>query len=404
MRKRYKYIIATTSFVCSAIVFAQQFGDPANIPVGRFDFTPTLDTGLQFDDNVIQDDAGSIKSWSRIIAPQFDFSTTYGASDFIIAYKLVDQTYFSSSEDNYTDHYARIGVDSELSARHRFSANARYTNGHDARGSNFSIGQGSSLDEVDQYDEIQAAASYSYGAFNSDGRLEVELSVLDKDYDINTEDYLVRDRKSSRLGSSFLYRVGPLTDFAIDYERTFVDYDFSLDENNPLDSTEDSILAGVEWEATSKTSGFAKIGYQRKDFNSSQREDFSGFDWSLGVTWEPTQYSQFDVNTNSNTNETNGEGNFIRSELYSIAWRHEWVERFRTSTSLTLSEDSYEGQVIDDLAIRTDDNMRFKVSAFYMYRRWLSFEFSYAYDERDSNRETIDFNRNRFSFKAFVTL
>lgn len=392
-----------------AVVFcqasgAQQFQDAASLELGGVDFTPTLDVGLEYDSNVIQDDENIVESWSRVIAPQLNFNTIYGASDISVAYRVVDQTYFSSSGDDYTDHFLRASVDFEINVRNRFALNARYLDGHDARGASFSIGQGDNLVGVDRFEESQFDLSYSYGSFNADGRLEFDLMFLDKNYEIESDEYRVRNREETRAGVGFLYRLGPLTDLAVDYERTLVNYDFSINPLNPLDSIENSILLGLEWDATAKTSGFAKVGYQEKNFDSEDRDDFEGIDWSLGVTWEPFEYSQINIVTRADTNETNGEGNFIRTNYHSIEWNHTWLDRLRTSVSYRLANNRYEGQVVDGTAIRSDDESRVRFSTYYQSKRWLSFELSYTLDERDSNRNIIDFDRNRVLLSALVTL
>ncbi|MDG1255693.1 MAG: hypothetical protein P8N90_10855 [Glaciecola sp.] len=54
--------------------------------------------------------------------------------------------------------------------------------------------------------------------------------------------------------------------------------DFTQDITNPLDSRANSALIGVRWNSTRNTTGFAKIGMQQKNFDSSLRPDFSGAD------------------------------------------------------------------------------------------------------------------------------
>jgi len=57
-----------------------------------------------------------------------------------------------------------------------------------------------------------------------------------------------------------------------------------------------------------------------------------------------------------------------------------------------------------DVYKRQDDNFRFQASLYYQFRRWINIELGYIYDERDSNRDDIDFGRNQFLINALFTL
>nr|WP_136250276.1 outer membrane beta-barrel protein [Ningiella ruwaisensis] len=388
----------------SGSALAQQFEDAASIEFGSFDLTPTLDLGLRYDDNITRADSDEISSWSRIVSPQVSMESALGASQVTLAYRLRNEDFFSSSEDDYTDHFFLAQSDMEFNSRNRLIATYNFEDGHDARGSNFSIGTGAQLTEPDQYKQSEFDLLYSYGAFNADGRIDINLDLTDLDYDINTPVYLARDRRFASAAATFFYRIGAATDAVFEVDFTSVDYKFALDPLNKLDSNQISYLVGVVWEATAQTSGRAKIGYQEKDFESPLRQDFYGVDWELGVLWEPVEYSSLELITRSDTNETNGEGNFIRGETFSAIWRHEWLERLRSRVSVSVGNDRYEGQLIDDLTIRSDDNRRFQASLYYQFRRHINFEVGYVYDERESNRESIDFGRNQFIINALITL
>lgn len=401
-----KLIKVTSVILCSIIsaaASAQQFQDAANVEFGRFDVTPTLDFGFRYDDNVIRSSANKIDSWSQIISPQVVMLTSFGASQVRLGYRLRNERFYSSSQDNYTDHFLTAGVDFELNARHRLDMGLEHTDSHEDRGTGFSIGNATAINTPDQFKQTEFDTLYSYGAFNADGRIEVNFNVTNRDYDVSSPRYLARDRTFTKLGGTFFYRIGAATDATFDIIFRSVDYKFALNPLSTLNSEETSYLIGLKWEATAQTSGFAKVGYQEKDFESSLREDFDGIDWVAGVIWEPVEYSAVEFTTRHDTNETNGEGNFIRSRDYEVEWRHEWLERVRSSASYTWGSDRYEGQ-IGAFGIREDDLIRFKASVYYQFRRWVNIEMGYIYDERESNRTAIEYDRNQFIINALFTL
>ncbi|MDT0595961.1 outer membrane beta-barrel protein [Glaciecola petra] len=407
----YKAKKITSAIACFLLVstgstsaLAQQFDDAASVQFGGFEVIPTVDIGVKFDDNVSQLASDEISSWSRIVSPQVSMISSLGASQVDFGYRIKNEDFFSSKEDNYTDHFLTAGADVELSARHRVNARLDFEDGHDARGSGFSIGNGDLINEPDQYKQTQLDFLYSYGAFNSQGRIDVNFNVRTLDYDVSTPEYLVRDRRISRIGGTYYHRIGATTDLTFDIIRETVSYKTPAVSTNPLDSRNMSYLVGLSWEATANTSGFAKVGYQEKRFDSALRDDFDGFDWAAGVRWEPVEYASVEIRTSADTNETNGEGNFIRGRTHTAVWRHEWLDRVRSRAAVVWNNNRYEGQLIDGLSIRSDDNLGFRASVYYQFRRWINFEVGYRFDERDSNRNEIDFDRNQFIFNALVTL
>ncbi len=401
-----KFLKVTSAILCamtSVLANAQQFQDAASVELGGFDVTPTVDLSLRYDDNIVRSDANKIDSWSQIISPQVVMLNSFGSSQVRLAYRLRNERFYSSPEDNYTDHFFFAGVDFELNARNRLDIGVDYTDGHEDRGTGFSIGNADALTSPDKFKQTEFDMLYSFGAFNADGRLEGNFNISNRDYDLNTPQYLARDRTYTTFGGAFFYRIGATTDATLDIIYRDVDYKVAANPLSPLDSTQISYLLGVKWDATAQSSGFAKIGYQEKDFDSALREDFDGIDWAAGIIWEPVEYSEVELSTRNDTNETNGEGNFISGRAHEVIWRHEWLERLRSSASYTWGSDRYEGQ-ITNFGTRKDDLVKFKTSLFYQFRRWISIEVGYIYDKRDSNRTAIEYDRNQFIINALITL
>jgi len=397
-------LITFTLLLTVSFASAQQFENAASYQYDRFDLTPSLDFGIHFNDNITRTPNNEISTWSRLISPKLSVVTNVGASQINVVYRLRDEDFFSSKNDNYTDHFLLAGIDFEINARNSVDITVNYDDSHDARGTGFSIGAGDTLNEPDQFKRSEFDLLYTYGVLNAQGKLELNVNFYDLDYDLNTLGYRSRDRTVSSIGGTFYYKIGATADATFDANFREIDYEFANNPINPLDSTDTSYLVGIRWEATAQTSGFAKIGIQRLDFNSSLREDSSGVDWSAGVVWKPLEYARIEVKTVADTNETNGEGNFIRSRIHSIEWRHVWLQRLRSSARIVLRNNVYEAQLVEDLSKRSDDNSSFRISAYYQFRRWLNFELSYQFDERSSNRLGIDFNRNQFIINALVTL
>lgn len=391
------------AFASGALLFhtslvAQE--EAGSIDLGGFELFPSLTVTHASDGNVTRSATGEIDSWKRIVSPEAVLLNDFNGNLFQLGYRLERGDYFSSAQDNYTDHFVSGLVDYEMNSRHRAKITAEYEDGHDDRGTAFSIGTGNVLETPDEYKALDGELVYSYGALTADARLDFILGYRDLDYDRTEEIYLARDRDFVTVGGIFYYQVAPATDMVIDVSQTEVTYDYVIDGDETRDSTNSSILVGLEWETTAATSGFAKIGYQEKEFDSALREKFSGFDWELGVTWQPVDRSTIEFSTSSDSDETNGEGNFIQRRSYGAQWRHQWLDRVSTSASFAFVDDTYEGSV----NAREDDITLLRASVEYEFRRWLTFELAYQYDERESNQEIIDYDRNLISIGIKATL
>ena len=392
-----KSSIIATGLLVSLFSFAQT---PASIDVGGFDLYPSLNATLGHDDNLLRSDDSEVESWMSVLSPELILVNSYGLNEFQIGYRLERGDYYSSQADDYTNHLFNASANLEFDVRNRLEVLAIYMDDHDERGTNFTIGRGDSIETPDQFKQSRVEATYSYGAPSATGRLDLMAGYSSVDYDINTDLYRTRDRKTNTLAGTFFYNIMPATDLTLDVIYNDIDYDFAIDPTAPLDSEEVRTLVGVEWDTTAKTSGYVKIGHRQKEFDDGDRADFSGLDWLIGVTWNPRTYSTLDFTTFTTTNETNGEGDFIDRQTYQLTWDHKWQDRVSTSFEAIYSEDEYTGAN----STRVDDNTTISFFVNYTARRYLMFNAGYTFDQRNSNQNVIDFNRNVVSVGLTVTL
>ena len=396
--------IAVMSAICATVptnVFAQEAG---RIEAGQFDIIPSLNSSMSYVDNVAyaRDDLPEIYSWRAIFSPEIIAATEFDGNPVQFGYRLERGVYFSSSADDYTDHFFEASGDFELNSRHRLNALAQYEDGHEDRGTGFSLGLGTNIATPDRYKSTFVGGEYMYGAASSDGMITFKANRQTLDYDRSEQAYLIRDRVISRAGAELAYRIGSATNMVLDVTQSYVRYD-NQQGVTTRDSDETRILVGVTWETTAATTGFAKAGYKEKDFKAATRSTFYGTDWEVGVEWQPVSYSTFKFSTSADTRETNGEGNFIRGRDYTASWNHEWLQRLSSSVSIAKIDDEY---VLTDsvLANRDDELMRYSAALNYNARRWLSFSLFYQLDDRDSNRALIGYDRNVVGISAEVTL
>lgn len=403
MNKWNKIHLALVSLVLTSGIEAQESSEEGRIKVGQFDVIPSLTTSMSYVDNVAyaNEDDPKIYSWRSILSPEIVAATEVAGNPIQVGYRLDRGVYFSSSSDDYTDHFLEASADVEINARNAVNLKGQFEDGHEERGTGFSLGGGNNLTSPDRYKSSYIGADYFYGAVTSDGRIKFKADRQTLDYDRSEQRYLIRDRVSTNVGAEFFYQVGASTSLVLDLVKSSVRYDNQTGIVS-RDSDESRVLVGLTWEGSAATTGFAKIGYKEKDFKAESRDTFYGTDWEVGIEWQPLSYSTFVFSTSADTLETNGEGNFIRGRNYSLSWEHEWLERLSSSIRVAKSDDEY----ISDggLDNRDDDLMNYSATLNYSARRWLSFALFYRIQDRTSNRELIGYDRNVVGVSAEVSL
>jgi hypothetical protein len=301
-----------------------------------------------------------------------------------------------------------IGIDNRLRAEYEYTPTSRisaavrgeYLDTHDPRGTGRSEGVVGTIVETDpdEWHHWAIEANAAYGAKTAKGRIEADIGYTGKTYDNNRGVTYVRDRDDTYGAARLYYGIRPKTDVVLEARATEFNYDRSAPGSASLDSLGTTLLAGVTWDATFKTTGYAKIGLIDKDFDSSRRKDDDDFAWEMGVVWNPRTYSSFTLETSSGYLETNGTGDLISHDEINFGWNHQWRARLNTQVYFSYAEDTF------GLDPREDELINAGALVNYEMRRWLKLGAGYMYDERDSNTNLFDYDRNLFEVSANITL
>jgi hypothetical protein len=401
---RLRNTILISASVTTFIGVSAQAQEKASMPVGTFELTPTLNVSVSKDSNVTRASDNKIDSWVTVLNPQLQLGKKIGENSLNVGISATKGIHHSSHSDNYDDYQIFANGDVEFDRGNRLSGSIVHLSGHDARGTSYSVGAGDLLNSPDKFTTNTLEATYSYGTLTAIANVDVEIRLRDIDYG---DDVVIsnlnrlRDRKENSLGSTFYYSISPKTDLLLEGNYLITDYSGSIENIASLDSKTNYLLAGAKWETTAATSGFAKIGYQKRDFDEASRSGFSGIKWDVGVAWSPIERAIFEFSTVSDTRETNGQGNYIRRKDYVVDWRYEWLERFDTVATISYSVDNYEGDTVP----RNDKTKEFKVAADYRFRRWLTLVTAVSYFDRNSDSAlAFDYNRSLVSFTAKISL
>ena len=387
--------IAVTS---SSLVFSVE---PANYSIGQVLVTPKLNTQVGYTDNLLRLKNDEKDTWFSVVNPDVQAWIERGLTTYSLSYELADYRYFDSSDDDYTDHTVSFDVHYDFNSRNVLNAYAQYYWIHEERGTGFTEGEIATL--VDEPVELERAVfggDYTFGSESSDGRLRLAAEGVDHDYQNFDEFTRFRNRDSLRLDGTFFWRIASRTDAIAEVRYIDTEYDKSdpADVDGSLDSEEYVYYAGLSWQATAKTSGSVRLGLFDRSYDSSARDDDDGFSWEADILYLPRTYSRISLETGRYFEETNGFGDGVDTNETTLAWEHDWDARSTTRFSASYGEEDYTGSV------REDELYGVEASYTYAMRRWLDLGLGYRYEERESDLNSLDYDRNEFFVEATVSL
>jgi polysaccharide biosynthesis protein VpsM len=398
-------LVAVTSALVQtapALAAANPTG-PAVIEAGPVALTPTLGTEFKYRDNIYLQEHNTTDSWIYLARPALNALLQDRSNLYQLGYKGEAGWYDVNRANDRNDYFDNtFSGDAHLEFSDRWIAEGytRWARLHEDRGTGLSEGLvGEVLPEPVEYDQGDVGGSLQYGTPGV-GRLVVRGGYMDREYQNFQQVTQPRDRDETTLASTFFYPVAPNTDVLIEYEHKNIHYPTPFVALEPLDSEENYLLVGAQWEITPNLTSTAKAGYVDKNFDSSQRKDWDGVGWTLDLLMQPREQDAVLVSGSRKPEETTEQGDFIKSESLKVAWTHNWSDRVYTELGAIIGRDTYE-QSFDD---REDDIYNLSVRVGYEFRRWANVYMGYSHDNKDSNAENLSYTDNVFNIGIELSL
>jgi hypothetical protein len=391
--------ILTVSLLALAVSQANA-GEPAKLKAGGVDITPLLDISESRSDNIYSSPDNEESSNILVINPGILAEIVHGDSLYSLNAELFDGTYSDglAKDDDYTDYIMAADAAIALNQSNKIMLGASTSENHEDRGDGVTQGTTGFATPV-EYDEDILSAGYRLG--NDDSMLSVELGAGRQDLEYTNFKSLtaIRSYEKDDYGLTVYYKLAPKTDLLVEYNTATFEYDTAVSAAQNLDSDEDKILVGAVWEATGNTTGTVKVGQVDKEFDSASRDDFSGTIWLAQVDWTPSEQTSVSVNTSQAPRETAvGNGNFVDGVMTNASWTQDWTSAISTTVNYGMGDDDY------DETNRSDDVTNYGISLDYEFRRFLSIGVAYDFNERDSNINAFDFERNIYRLNVSLSL
>lgn len=364
---------------------------PLEIGSMSVDLKPGLKIGIGNDSNVYTE-----------VAARADSSLVYSLAP-SLSMRVGDDLQFSEvllaatggwvdydDADNYTDYSAAFV--SKIAPAGNFEVNTRIgtAQGHDERGSGNSdrctngvIPLAGTLcpAEPNVFQDVTGNLSMMFGNSETRGRFTLGVDAMGRRYTNNggnavasatvapQTDALEYDNLGFNM--KLAVRAGGATSAVIEARTTDSDY---LAGVTAVDSVEDEILGGVEWDVTGKTTGYLKGGISRKDFAAAGVGDLEEPAWRAGATWMPTERSLVNLEMGRRFRESTVAGTVVKDVT---TWGFNAMHRIndRVEPYVRVSRDFTEYPGIQ----REDDSLRVTGGVDYKFRRWVVLGLSWAH-------------------------
>jgi len=369
--------------------------DAVPVHIGALKVYPTLEVGEKHNDNIFAQEKGTKSSLITTVSPAIAVVLEKGVNRIDASYRLDNGSYLSSHNDDYTDHFVSLNEAYIPTRRLNISAWGTYSKAHDPRGSTFT-GTTISFKTPDRYHESVVGAKVQYGVKAVIG---LKAEYTSKRYENHLS--ITKTRELDTTGGIFSLAtpIAPKT-IAV-FEARYKRFNYKeLTTTQNLDSTEQTYLLGLDWQATAKTSGTVRVGYLRKRFTKAGMTNNSQPTWELTALWEPLSYSRWQLTSSFAPVETEGTGHYSKSARTNLVWTHEWSSRFSHHASIGYSQDTYEG-----LPIKRKDKLFTTVLGMdYQLLRWLSIGADYDFTNRNSNAVNSSYRQNTWLLRVHGTL
>lgn len=363
--------------------------DPQSIDIGDLELVPTLTLRESYDDNYRGLSDNERSSWVTSIRPTVQLKAEKRKSAYMLRYAALADVFHDDSDASNTDHHLTLRSAMEFAARHRLDWGLGYHRIEQTIDSEVAL-------ENDKYSRSVADASYTFGARSARNQLQFgsafEAWRSRNSGSVNADE----DRDSTTVNGIWFHRIGGRTRSLLELRRTEHEYKAS---GSYRDATDTAALVGVTMDASARTSGSARIGYERKNFDdNSRRDDFASPMWEVDLAWQPRTYSTFSLETRQAYSEGDEGAYTIHGTTTRLGWEHAWTSRISSELFYRFGQRDYEG--ID----RDDDLTAYGLGLTWSPDRWIDLSLGYRHSNNDSSRADETYDRNVYLLSLDLSL
>ncbi|USE35311.1 hypothetical protein [Endozoicomonas sp. SCSIO W0465] len=379
--------------------------DAGHVNMGPVEVTPMAALAIGHDDNIFREGEGELADKSSTVVDvdaSVAFKAQQGMSTYEAKLAAKNTSFTSVSDANFTDYGVTGLIHQEFNSRNRLDVDFDLGRYHDAG----STVDGADNKEAPEFTRTKGGLKYGFGSTQAMMRADLFGNYNKQTYQEAAGEKEGSDRKSVEYVTTVFYRFMPKTDALVEIKQRELDY--TNEQGAGYDIT--SYLVGLSWEATAKTSGYAKLGRRYRDTSASDvdRQGYTG--WEMGVSYMPVDHSVFQLSTSRDyglESENPQTADFTQGTTSSVSWNHQWTGKISTNANYSFTDEEVQNRFGVSQKDRTIN--QFGLSVNWNVMRNVTVSLAYENSDRDESARQVavdedGYQRNVYMLSGTVAL
>ncbi|WP_419533024.1 hypothetical protein [Endozoicomonas sp.] len=372
--------------------------DAGHVDMGPVEVTPMATLAIGHDDNVFREGEGTLANKSSTVM-NVDASAAFKAQQGMSTYEATlaakNTSFTSESDANFVDYGVTGLIHQEFNSRNRLDVDFDFGRYHDAG----STVDGADNKEAPEFTRTKGGLKYGFGSTEAMMRADLFGSYNKQKYQETAGEKEGSDRKTTEYGATAYYRFMPKTDALVEIKQRELDY--TDEQGAGYDIT--SYLVGLNWEATAKTSGYAKVGRRYRDASASDvdRQGYTG--WEVGVSYLPVDHSVFQLSTSRDyglESENPQTAEFTQGTTTGLYWTHQWTAKISTNANYSYTDEEVQNRFGVSQKDRTIH--QFGLSVDWNVMRNATVSLSYENTDRDESARLVGVDESGYKRNVYM--
>lgn len=382
--------------------------DKGNIKLGPLEVHPSVGLAETYTDNVYRNYDGHEKKsdWITTLSPGLELVLPLRRHSLKVGYLADVNWYGKNRENNHVQQAATGSVNLDFPGGLVFTVSHRFTDSEIVRKWIEQPGLSGANDPYRampfQSNDFNTRAKYSFA-----DRWAVAAWYNYYKYDYKNEYDRAGSYDRNLFGGSVFYRVTPKTDFLVEYAHSRVAYPRSVASDNKNDTA----YVGLGFDPSAKLKGYLKVGWTQKKYDviaASGEDKYNTFSTQIDLAYDLSPYDVISLKGSRTIEEDIDTNAAYTRDYYSLGYSHTLSqnERIRLNALVGYGKSKFESPQTDvDGSFKTRDEKIYSgtLGVDYAMLRWLLWNLSYTYENRDSNFVRYNGAENRVFLKATVS-
>ena len=277
-------------------------------------FNASVSSKYTYDNNVFKSRNNKKSDFIMTVSPKLKADLSYQTYVLNLDYSSDLGRYVEQSGEDYLRQKIGVSFYSDPRAEYAVMTSYHYASSFDARGL---AGNNTTtvLPDLWANNAVKAELKYKYEDGNS---LKFAFGLSKKRFD--RFESRIKNTDSQNLIFSHEIKLSGKTNVLYSIERASIIY---INVGGAqFDSLEMNYKGGLIWLFSGKTTSYVNLGWKTKENIAKSEQVYSGLIFDVGINWEHTKYSTYDVSfiRNTTTNPVSGSTNGVTNSA-NLAWQ-----------------------------------------------------------------------------------